>query len=75
MAEGCICFVRILKAAAWRCYVKKVVPERASFATKLQALSLKYFFKNRQRYGCFPVNFAKKLRIHFLMNTSARLIL
>ena len=44
---------------------------RVSFLIKLPATLL----KKRFWHGCFPVNFAKRLRAPFLQNTSGRLLL
>ena len=47
---------------------------RVSFLIKLQAVPAT-LLKKRFWHGCFPVNFAKFLRTHFLQNTSGRLLL
>ena len=68
-----------------RCSVKKVFLEisknsqentcpRVSFLIKLQARPAT-LLKKRLWHRCFPVNFARFLRIPFLQNTSGRLLL
>ena len=68
-----------IRSSHRRCFIRKVffkiskkisvkTSARASFLIKLQGLQL--YLKR-----CFPVDFAKFLRIYFLQNTSAQLLL
>ena len=45
------------------------------FFSKVACLRPATLLKKRLRHSCFPVNFAKFLRIPFLQNTSRRLLL
>ena len=52
---------------------KTPVPE--SFFNKIADLRPATLLKKKLWHSCFPVNFAKFLRTHFLQNTSGRLLL
>ena len=70
---------------ARRCSVKGVLRNLTKFTGKLQHLCQSLFFnkvtglrpvtllKKRLWYRCFPANFAKVLKTHFLTETSGRL--
>ena len=45
------------------------------FINKVAGLRPATLLKKRLWYRCFPVNFVKRLRTHFLQNTSGRLLL
>ena len=72
------------EAVVQRCSLKKMFLEisqnsqentctRVSFLIKFSFLII--LWKERLWQICFPVNFAKSLRTHFLQNTSGRLFL
>ena len=76
------------RSSHWRCSVKKMFLEilqnslentcaRFSFLIKLQASGNRHqttLLKKRLWHRCFPVNFLKFLRTHFLQNTSGLLL-
>ena len=64
------------KMCSWKfhkIYRKTPVPE--TFLNKVAGLRPGTLLKKRSWYRCFPVNFVKFLRTHFLQNTSERLLL
>ena len=69
------------KSSLRRCSLKKgVLRNFVKFTGKHLCQSLTYvrpkaLLKKRLWFRCFPANFAKFLRTHFLQNTSARLLL
>ena len=72
-------FVKCLRTAFFRssrqrCFAKFIGKHlcQSLFLNKVRPATL---LKNRLQYRCFPVNFAKYLRIPFLQNTSGRLLL
>ena len=52
-----------------------VSPEAANGGVFCKSLGPATLLKKSLWYRCFPVNFAKSLRTHFLQNTSGRLFL
>ena len=66
--------IHLHRSSHWRCSIERGVLENfAKFTGKHLCQSL--FIKKGLWHRCFPVNFAKFLRAHFLQNTSGRLLL
>ena len=80
------CLMTLSRSSHRICSVRKVVLRnfakltgkhlcRSLFLNKDAGLRPATLFKKRLRHRCFPVNFAKFLRVHFLQNTFGRLLL
>ena len=78
---SCICY-NLSRNSHRRCSVRKGVPRnfgkflgkylyQSLFFNKVAGLSLATLLKRKLWHRCFPVNFAKFLRIPFLQNTSS----
>ena len=67
---------QLAEAVNRRCFVRKVFfKTSAKFTGKDLCLSLFFnrsatLLKKRLQHRCFPVNFAKFIKTHFLLNTS-----
>ena len=79
-------FLLLFRSSYWRCFVRKGVLRnfakftsknlyQSLFSNKVAGLRPATLFKKRLWHRCFPVNFAKFLRIPFSQNTSGRLLL
>ena len=58
-----------------RCSVRKGIFKNFTEFTWTHLCKSLLFIRKRLWHRCFPVNFAKLLRIHFLQNTSEQLLL
>ena len=58
-----------------RCSVRKGIFKNFTEFTWTHLCKSFLFIRKRLWHRCFPVNFAKLLRIHFLQNTSEQLLL
>ena len=79
-------FLLVFRSSYPRCFVRKGVLRnfakftskhlyQSLFSNKVAGLRPATLFKKRLWHRCFPVNFAKFLRIPFSQNTSGRLLL